>query len=143
MTPPIRPATRDDAAELARLLSPLGYPRTADEVAAVWEPFEGEGDVALVAEGADGELAGMVTLHRMTVLHRDRPVGRITALAVDDGAQGRGVGRALLASAEEVARRWGCCMIEVTSHERRAEAHAFYRHMGYERTSYRFARVLA
>ncbi len=62
----IRLATVEDAAELARLLSPLGYPITADDVAAVWEAWAAEGNFALVVQG-DHSLLGAITLHRMVV----------------------------------------------------------------------------
>lgn len=137
----LRLATRADVAELARLLAPLGYALEPRDVDAVWPGWEAEGNRAWVAQGAHG-LLGVVVLHRTTVLHRARPVGRITALAVDPAAQGRGLGRALVEAAERDLARAGCALIEITSHARRTAAHAFYEHLSYERTSVRFARTL-
>jgi GNAT superfamily N-acetyltransferase len=48
----------------------------------------------------------------------------------------------LVEAAEAWMRSEGCKLVEVTSNDRRGEAHAFYRHMGYERTSIRFAKSL-
>lgn len=137
----VRRATRADAAAVARLLTPLGYPVDAGDVLAVWDAWEAAGDFALVAE-ADGKLVGVVTLHTMVVLHRPKPVGRITSLAVDPEAQGQGLGRALTEAAEAALRAAGCGLVEVTSHQRRKAAHTFYEHLSYERTSYRFMRPL-
>lgn len=139
--PLIRLATAGDAAELARLLSPLGYPLTADDVTAVWKAWAAEGNFALVVQGED-TLLGTITLHRMMVLHRPKPVGRITSLVVDPSARGQGLGRALMRAAEDALVRAGCGLLEVTSHARRVEAHSFYRHLAFEQTSFRFARVL-
>lgn len=139
--PRVRTARASDAGELARLLSPLGYPLTHRDVSAVWEAWKREGNQALVAE--DGErpgLIGVVTLHTMVVLHRPRPVGRITSLVVDARVRGTGLGRALVAAAEDALREAGCGLIEVTSHLRRLDAHRFYEHLGFERTSLRYAR---
>jgi GNAT superfamily N-acetyltransferase len=140
---PIRTACLDDAEEIARLLSLLGHLTTGAEVAQRWPAWAAAGNAALVVPRADGALAGAAVLHTMHVLHRPRPVGRVTALVVDLDARGLGLGRALVAAAEEACRAAGCGLMEITSHERLVEAHAFYAHIGYARTSLRFARDLA
>jgi GNAT superfamily N-acetyltransferase len=76
------------------------------------------------------------------VIHRPAPLGRITALVVAKEAQRHGLGRMLVEAAEDWMRKKGCQLVEVTSNDRRAEAHAFYRHMGYERSSIRFFKTL-
>ena len=93
----IRPATEHDVPELARLFTALGHPATAEAIAERWREWAAAGNTALVAPRRDGALAGAATLHRMVVLHRPRPVGRITALVVDTPLRGQGVGRALVA----------------------------------------------
>jgi ribosomal protein S18 acetylase RimI-like enzyme len=75
------------------------------------------------------------------VLHRPKPVGRITSLVVDPSARGQGLGRALVQAGEAALVQAGCGLLEVTSHARRTDAHDFYRHLAYERTSLRFAKV--
>jgi GNAT superfamily N-acetyltransferase len=139
----IRPATEHDVPELARLFTALGHPATAEAIAERWREWAAAGNTALVAPRCDGALAGAATLHRMVVLHRPRPVGRITALVVDTPLRGQGVGRALVAAAEETLARAGCGLLEITSHARLGDAHAFYERLGYKQTSMRFAKVLA
>jgi GNAT superfamily N-acetyltransferase len=138
----LRTATPGDAAEIARLLGMLGYPTEAASLATRWAKWRAGGSAAIVAGGLSGALLGVVTLHTTIVLHRPKPIGRITALVVDESARGRGIGRALVAAAEGAALREGCGMLEVTSNMRRVEAHAFYEKLGYDRSSYRFMKVL-
>jgi GNAT superfamily N-acetyltransferase len=138
----LREAEPADAPELARLLTLLGHPTDPASITTKWSAWREEGNAAIVAVGANDSLVGLATLHTMTVLHRTKPLGRITALVVDEPARGRGVGRALVAAAEERFVRAGCGLLEVTSNLRRADAHAFYEHLGYERSSYRFSKVL-
>lgn len=139
---PIRAAGFDDAAEIARLLSQLGHLTTADEIAQRWAAWSAEGNTALVTPRADGTLAGLAVLHRMRVLHRPRPVGRVTALVVDLDARGHGLGRALVDAAEAACRASGCGLMEITSHVSLVDAHSFYTYLGYEQASLRFARAL-
>ena len=48
----------------------------------------------------------------------------------------------LVEAAEQRLESSAAGMVEVTSNDRLADAHAFYRHMGYERTSIRFFKKL-
>ena len=139
----IRSAVIGDAIEVARLLTALGHPTDAKAIADRWGEWQAAGNTALVAARTDGTLAGVATLHHMIVLHRPRPVGRITALVVDASSRRQGIGRALVAAAEEALTREGCGLLEITSNLRLVDAHVFYERLGYERTSKRFAKVLA
>ncbi len=139
----LRVATPGDAPEIARLLAMLGYPTEAASIATRWAKWRASGSAAIVAGGQSAGLLGVVTVHTTIVLHRPRPIGRITALVVDERARGHGIGRALVAAAEGAALREGCGILEVTSNMRRAEAHAFYEKLGFDRSSYRFVKKLA
>ncbi len=132
----------DDAPELARLLTELGHPSTPEEIAVSWSDWFREGNRAFVAETSASKLDGVITVHVMRVLHRRQPVGRITALIVDPAARGRGIGQALVVAAESFLRQHGCGLIEITSNDRLTDAHAFYRHFGYERTGIRLAKKI-
>jgi GNAT superfamily N-acetyltransferase len=137
-----RTATLADAPELARLLTLLGHDMAVGELEARWPDWAAAGNSALVAPGEQGGLLGVAVLHRMHVLHRPRPVGRITALIVDPSARGREVGRVLVEAGEAALEEAGCGLLEITSNVRLVEAHAFYEHLGYERSSVRFSRDL-
>ena len=139
----IRFARASDVPELVRLFSELGYDIAPDVLATRWAAFEAAGEQALVAAGEslDGRLLAVATLHATPVLHRAGPVGRVTALVVDATLRGHGIGRALMNAAEQWAAERGCVLLEVTSNQRRVDAHSFYEGLGYERTSFRFARA--
>jgi ribosomal protein S18 acetylase RimI-like enzyme len=131
----LRAAKPKDAEGIAALIVALGYEVTAAEVRGRLRKVD-----ALVADR--GGIVGAVTLAMTQVLHRPKPVGRISMLVVGEEARGAGIGTALVAEAEKRLAAEGCGMIEVTSNRKRQRAHAFYEKLGYERTSYRFAKIV-
>lgn len=119
----------------------LDFGTPPDVVAERLERITGRGERVIVAETAD-EVIGFAVVHVMPVLHRPQPVGRVSTITVLPEHQGRGIGRALLAEAERIARAAGCGLLEVTSNLRLTEAHAFYDRLGFEKTSWRFSKPL-
>ncbi len=136
-----RIATKEDAAEIARLLTELGHATSAGSVRDVWDLWAFEGNFAYVA-ALNQRLLGLATMHRMIVLHRPKPVGRITALIVDPGVRGQGIGRALVAHAEVALAQAGCGLIEITANPDRVEAMAFCESIAYQRTNVRLSKDL-
>ena len=143
--PPPKPQVRDarlaDAPRLVELIRSLGHDVDEKSVRKNLSTLKKERQAPLVAT-LGKEVVGLCGVSARVIIHRDAPLGRITILVVAQEAQTAGIGRMLVEAAEEWMRKRGCKLVEVTSNDRRTEAHAFYRHMGYERTSIRFAKKL-
>lgn len=135
----LRAAGPADAAAIAVLLGDLGYEATPGEVAARLDAVARGGGATLVLE-TDGVVVGCASAMRCDWLHRPRPVAWLTVLVVRPDARGRGAGRRLVAGIEALARAWGCESVELTSNDRRADAHRFYVSLGFESHSRKFVR---
>ncbi|HEV8410020.1 MAG TPA: GNAT family N-acetyltransferase [Gemmatimonadaceae bacterium] len=142
----IREATPADAAEVIRLFTQLGHPQPNENAESRLAAFYDAGDRVLVAENSQSvrerKLLGATTLHITPEIHRPGPIGRMTAVVVDEPARGRGIGRLLIEAAERYFVEHGCAMVEVTSNKKRLDAHRFYEQLGYTGTSFRFAKEL-
>ena len=143
--PPLGPQIRDakpaDAPRLVELIHFLGHDIDEKSLRKNLSALKKAGETPLVAT-LGKQVVGLCGISARVMVHRDAPIGRISPLVVAEEAQGHGIGRMLVDAAEAWMRKKGCKLVEVTSNDRRAEAHAFYRHMGYERTSIRFAKTL-
>lgn len=132
----VRGAEPADAPAIAALLAELGYETPPADV-----ERRLAGTAALVAE-LDGEIAGVLTLSMVPVLHDPGDWCRITMLVVGEAVRLRGLARALVTEAEAIARSRGCVRIEVTSALHREGAHGFYRGMGYGQVSEHFLKAV-
>ncbi len=108
---------------------------------AVEETRRRRGDV-LIAD-ADGEVVGVVQV--MVFPHFQHTGGwccELESVHVRSDWRSRGVGAALLAEAEVIARREGCYRMQLTSRNVRTDAHRFYEANGYVAMSQGFKKLL-
>ena len=134
----IRSASSDDSEQLAALVEQLGYRADErfirDQLA---ELASRPGTTVFVADD-NGAIIGLLCFSIIPLLHVSGGLGRVSALVVDSECQGNGVGRRLVAEAEEFAWNTGCARIEITSGDHRSDAHAFYKAIGYFQDCRRF-----
>ncbi|MGU5814149.1 GNAT family N-acetyltransferase [Aeromonas hydrophila] len=136
----IRPAYAEDTAAMADLFGQLGYPVSPQVLGERWLAQDPAREV-LVACLAE-EIAGVLVWHWLSPLHVAPAWGLISALVVDEGARGRGVGADLLVAAEERARAQGCSQLELSSSLKREGAHRFYLAQGYVERPKRFVKTV-
>ena len=138
----IREARPADSPAIARLISQLGYPSTEEEISqrlAVLSRLPEH--VTFVAE-VDGQIVGLTGAYMDYALEISGSYGRLMGLVVEDRFRGRGIGKRLLEFVEGWLRDRGAARITLTSGKQRADAHRFYRNLGYEETGLRFAKKL-
>ena len=141
----IRRAHAADAAEIARLAIELGYPNTEEEIASRLAVLLSQpGYYLAVAPGAGPRLLGWAAAQRRLLLESGE-VAELVGLVVGAEARRTGVGRALVAAAEQWAGSQGMHTMIVRSNVVRQESHPFYQGLGYIRTKtqHSYAKVLS
>jgi GNAT superfamily N-acetyltransferase len=137
----IRAARSSDAAAIAALVKQLGYDAEPSEVATRLSRLLARSDQQFVVADADGRAVGWIHMLLSEYVEADAFV-IIGGLVVDREYRKQGIGRRLLAHAEEWAARHGCSVVRLSSSVTRTEAHAFYQRVGYTsiKTQYSFAK---
>jgi ribosomal protein S18 acetylase RimI-like enzyme len=142
MTVTLRPAQQADAKSVAVLMTELGYPSAeADVQDRLRRALHSPTSRCLVAQDGD-EVIGLMSAELVPYFPSGSTICRVTSLVVSSQHRRRGVGDVLMAAAATFAREHQCSGIEVTSAERRADAHRFYQRIGFSRTALRFFRAL-
>ena len=127
----LRLAGATDAESIAALFTDEGYPAGPSDIVTRLERFATPDARVIVAEH-EGALLGFIAIHALPRFEHGDWIVRILALVVDAGARERGVGRALMAEAERVARELGAAFIELTAGHHRPEARHMYESLGYD-----------
>ncbi len=138
----IRDAEKNDAPVVINLVKELGYDISLEHIHKRIARFSKKTNDRIMVAELEDEVVGLLSLHIVPLLHREKDLCRITALIVKGTHRRKYIGRRLLEMAEVYARANDCGLIEITSGVIRDEAHAFYVRLGYEERSKRFVKEL-
>jgi GNAT superfamily N-acetyltransferase len=138
-----RIAGRSDLPVLLRLYAQLGRDERdvldLAEAEALFARLEAYPDYRVHLAESGGAAVGTWSLLVMDNLaHRGLPSGIVENVVVDSSCRGRGVGRAMMRRAMEIARGKGCYKLALTSGRHRPDAHRFYESLGFERHGFSF-----
>jgi ribosomal protein S18 acetylase RimI-like enzyme len=138
----VRRAAETDAAAIAHLSTQLGYPSEVGQAADRLHSLADHRDIRAYVAEQHGKVVGFMGLMAFPAFHRDGLHGYITALVVDSGLRGGGIGGALLQAAEAWFAERGVKRVNLTTALHREAAHSFYEKHGYTFTGKRFTKIL-
>jgi ribosomal protein S18 acetylase RimI-like enzyme len=138
----IRDANLSDASELAVLMCELGYDTKRAEMKTRLRLILSNPAYKTFVAIMDGCLCGMIGTFTYPSYEHNDPGGRILALVTSSAARRRGIGRALVATAEKDFGQRGVGRVALDTRLTREDAHKFYESLGYERNGWRFVKQL-
>jgi GNAT superfamily N-acetyltransferase len=143
----IREARPDDWPEVAELLAQLGRPdvrATGQEDAGreVFDRYLDRADAVILVAEDGGRVVGLLDMEYRVRLNFTALQAWIPDMVVHEDARSGGVGRTLMARAEELARERGCWGMELESATWRERAHAFYLREGWSDAGKSFSKLL-
>lgn len=87
-------------------------------------------------------VVGFISLSLQQHLHHAALVAEIQELMIAAACRGQGVGQQLLNAAQHIAVSHGAVTIELSTNQRRTDAHRFYLREGFQCSHYRFVKPL-
>ena len=139
----IRAAEMNDAASLAQLMCELGYETTKSEMQMRLKPIVTDKRLRTFLAVCDGQVCGMIGTFTYPSYEHNDPSGRIVALVIKSTMRRRGIGRALITTAEKDFAERGIRRVALNTRLVREDAHKFYESLGYERNGWRFVKQLS
>jgi ribosomal protein S18 acetylase RimI-like enzyme len=143
-----RPEDGAATADIARLVSELGYPVGTDQMAGRLArlanlPGAFPSNLLLARDAEGGEVVGLLHVVIPVMIEMDA-AGEIWGLVVDSRQRGNRIGQRLVEAAEIWAREKGVSIIRLRTNVNRADAHRFYERLGFERvkTSHTYSKSL-
>jgi N-acetylglutamate synthase-like GNAT family acetyltransferase len=138
----VRRAEMADTPALADLMTQLGYPTRASEMEMRMEAIRSDKNYATFVAVSAGEVCGVIGTSTRYSYEHNNPGAVIMVLVVSDKMRGKGVGNALIATAERDLAERNIRRVAVYSRFIRTDAHEFYEKNGYEKNGFRLVKEL-
>lgn len=129
----IRNAVLDDIQQLIPLIDQLGYPQTIDSIKERLQIYLSSDKYQILVAEINNSLVGFIAVSYNELFVFPHKRARIEALVVDHAFRRNGIGKNLVNSAEEHAKKQNCRTIDLTSGLKRSGSgtHDFYSSLGY------------
>lgn len=136
-----RLATRADVPEIVRMLADdeLGRQRERYEEPlpecyyAAFEQIDGNPYFELVVAELDGRVVGTLQLIFIpSISFQGGLRAQVESVRVDSALRGQGIGQKMMEWAMQRARERGAHVVQLTTHNTRADAHRFYERLGFK-----------
>ena len=120
----------------------LDVPVTLESLCETYHAMSEDDRYCTFVAEIDGIVVGLVTaVHVLAIGHPGGYI-KMNGLGVLPEYRNKGIGRMLLEEVERFALQKGAPYIGLASGLQRTDAHAFYEHLGYRKTSYWFRKAL-
>ena len=136
----VRDATEADLPRIVELLAQLGLDEDREDLSSpvaegyrkAFREIEEDPRKSLLVVDVGGRVAGSAAVIIVPNLsHRGRPWAVVENVVVDEAERGKRYGELLMQRTREIAEQAGCYKLTLTSNKDRADAHRFYRRLGF------------
>ncbi|WP_440109690.1 GNAT family N-acetyltransferase [Paenibacillus sp. QZ-Y1] len=140
----IRECELRDAEAVTGLMREVSYPTTANVMKERIECLETNPNACMLVAEVDEQIIGVIGVQCVQSHAYPEPAAQITSLIVGQEYRGGGIGRRLMARAEEWGRKKGGKQLFFTGANREitSKTCSFYEHIGFQKRGYRFSKVL-
>lgn len=147
----IRLAQLHDAESIQLLLEQLGYVLPVAALAKTLTEYQdnpqSRSDELLVCEQPDAQgepqVVAVMALMFFDYFPALSRICRITAIVVNAGMRGQGIGTQLIDFAKARGRQENCQLLELTTSTQRITTQQYYESIGFTKTSFRYSLVLS
>jgi GNAT superfamily N-acetyltransferase len=138
----LRPATPNDATDIAVLLEALGYSAGRNDVESRLQRLLNRSDGGVLVAEVGNKPVALASYQVIDLLEREQPQCRVTALVTHPAHRRRGAATALIQAIESIARQRRCFRLEVTTRPERADALDFYAQLRFSERPRRLVKYL-